>query len=302
MPASSDLERHRAAAFSTWVSVVVNTLLCLLQIAIGFFARSQALIADGLHSLSDLIGDFVVLFANHGSSKPADAEHPYGHLRYETVATLMLGFLLIAAGTAMCIGVFNSLRSGLSTPPIHPIALAIGVITLIAKEGLFRYLLAVGKRVKSSMLVANAWHARSDAASSLVVTAGILGNLLGLTFLDPLAAAVVGLMIVRMGWRFSHEALSTLVDRSADEAELKEISSTIRSIPGVRDLHDLKTRKLGDMLAVDVHLDIDAKLNVETAHRITVAVHDALLERHRVIHVMTHIDPWYGPHHEKPSP
>ena len=145
------------------------------------------------------------------------------------------------------------------------------------------------------MLVANAWHARSDAASSLVVTIGIIGNLLGFTFLDPLAAAVVGLMIIRMGWQFSRGALSTLVDRAADHAELQEIRRTVQATAGVRGSHDLKTRKLGDMLAVDVHLEIDAHLTVEQAHRITVALRDALMSRHRVIYVMTHIDPWYPP-------
>lgn len=169
---------------------------------------------------------------------------------------------------------------------------AVGV-TLIAKELLFRYMLRVAKRVKSSLLVANAWHARSDAASSLVVGVGILCNLAGYPILDPIAALIVGLMVCRMGWGFGWNALHDLMDRGADEEEVEAIRRTLLETPGIQGFHDLRTRKMGDMIVVDVHLDIDAALSVAAGHDIAVAVaaRRQVLQRHRVLNVMTHVDP-----------
>lgn len=152
--------------------------------------------------------------------------------------------------------------------------------------------LRVAERLKSSMLVANAWHARSDAASSLVVAVGIVGNLAGYPILDPIAALVVGLMVGRMGWGFGWEALHDLMDRAVDEEEVEAIRRTLLESPGVLGLHDLRTRKMGDMIVVDVHLDIDGSLSVVAGHDIAVAARQRVLERHRVLNVMTHVDPW----------
>lgn len=288
--------RAKAASRSTWVSVVVNVLLTCAQVMTGLFAHSQALIADGLHSLSDLVSDFVVLLANRHSGKAADADHHYGHHRFETAASLIVGLLLLGVGLGMLWSAVSKLQAPQSIPQVHHIALWVALATLIAKELLFRYMLAVAKRVKSSMLVANAWHARSDAASSLVVSLGIVGNLAGYPILDPVAAVVVGLMVTRMGWRFGWDALHDLMDRSVDEQERQAIIQTLAGTPGVRAVHDVRTRKMGDLVAVDVHLEVDATLSVETGHTIAVAARDRVMERHRVIHVMTHVDPWHAPH------
>ena len=174
----SPAERAAAASRSTWVSVGVNLVLTVAQIAVGILAKSQGLIADGIHSLSDLVADFVVLFANHHSQKDADEDHPYGHQRFETAASLILGALLLAVGVGMLWSAALKLQSPETVQTVHVVALWAAGAALIAKELLFRYMLAVAKRVKSSMLVANAWHARSDAASSLVVGLGIVGNLI----------------------------------------------------------------------------------------------------------------------------
>jgi cation diffusion facilitator family transporter len=166
---------------------------------------------------------------------------------------------------------------------------------LIAKELLFRYMLAVAKRVKSSMLVANAWHARSDAASSLVVGVGIIGNLMGYPILDPIAAALVGFMVTKMGWSFAWDALHDLMDRSADDAEVQAIRQTLVETPGISNVHDLRTRKMGDMIVVDAHLEVDAMLTVEQGHDIAVAARARVLQRHRVLNLMTHVDPYRRP-------
>lgn len=288
-------ERIAAATRSTWVSVAVNLLLTLLQIMAGLFSKSQGLIADGIHSLSDLVADFVVLLASQHSRKDADADHPYGHHRFETAASLVLGLLLLAVGLGMLWSAVHKLESPATVQPVHVLALWVAGGALVSKELLFRYMLAVAKRVKSSMLVANAWHARSDAASSLVVGLGIIGNLSGYPILDPIAALIVGAMVTKMGWSFSWEALHDLMDRAVDEEEVAAIRQTLLDTPGVEGVHDVRTRKMGDMIVVDAHLEVDASLNVEAGHDISVEARNRVLQRHRVLNLMTHLDPWHRP-------
>ncbi len=286
---------NAAATRSTWVSVGVNLLLTLIQVIVGILAKSQGLVADGIHSLSDLVADFVVLFAGHHARKDADEDHPYGHHRFETAASLVLGALLLAVGIGMLWSAFRKLEAPELVQQVHVLALWVAGGALIAKELLFRYMLSVAKRLKSSMLVANAWHARSDAASSLVVGIGIVGNLAGYPILDPIAALIVGFMVTKMGWGFSWDALHDLMDRSADEQEIGAIRQTLLDTPGVQQVHDLRTRKMGDMIVVDAHIEVDATLSLEAGHDIAVEARQRVLHRHRVLNVMTHIDPWHAP-------
>jgi cation diffusion facilitator family transporter len=291
----SAVERAVAAARSTWISVVVNVLLTISQISVGLMSKSQGLVADGIHSLSDLVADFVVLFASHHSKKDADADHPYGHQRFETAASLVLGVLLLAVGVGMLGSAVRKLESPETIPQVHIVALWVAGVALVAKEALFRYMLAVAKRVKSSMLVANAWHARSDAASSLVVGVGITGNLLGFPILDPIAALIVGFMVAKMGWNFAWDALQDMMDRAVDDEEVGAIRKTLTETPGVSGVHDVRTRKMGDMIIVDAHIEVDATLSVEAGHDIAVAAQQRVMQHHRVLHLMTHVDPWHRP-------
>ena len=296
-------ERAAAASRSTWVSVGVNLVLTTLQITAGIFSKSQALIADGIHSLSDLVADFVVLFASHHSKKDADEEHPYGHQRFETAASLALGLLLLAVGVGMLWSAVGKLEAPETVQKVHVLALWVAGGALVSKELLFRYMLSVAKRVKSSMLVANAWHARSDAASSLVVSLGIIGNLAGYPILDPIAALIVGFMVAKMGWSFGWDALHDLMDRAVDEHEVQAIRQTLLDTPGVSNVHDVRTRKMGDMIVVDAHLEVDADITVEAGHAIAVLARQRVIQRHRVLNLMTHIDPWRRPDldHEAPT-
>lgn len=295
------LERAEVARRTTMVSVWVNVVLSLLQIVIGYMARSQALIADGIHSLSDLMSDFAVLLANHHSKKAPDTDHPYGHQRFETAASLFLGGLLLGVGGAMVWVAVERVIDPSSIPTVSPIALVIAILTLVSKESLFRYMLKAGKRVKSSMMVANAWHARSDAASSLVVAFGIIGNLMGYPILDPIAALLVGLMIGRMGWRFGSDSFQDLMDRAANETEVEEIIRTLNETPGVLGVHDVRTRKMGDLVLVDAHIEVDRTLTVEQGHEIGVSARAAVLQRHRVLDLLTHIDPVEPPKAAHPA-
>jgi len=288
-------ERAAAASRSTWVSVVVNLVLSTVQIVVGVWAKSQSLIADGIHSLSDLVADFVVLFANHHSQKDADEDHPYGHQRFETAASLVLGLLLLAVGVGMVWSAVVKLENPESVPQVHSVALWVAGGALVGKELLFRYMLAVAKKVKSSMLVANAWHARSDAASSLVVGVGIAGNLAGYPILDPIAALIVGFMVGKMGWEFGWDAMHDLMDRAVDEQEVQAIRQTLLDTPGVAGVHDVRTRRMGDMVVVDAHLEVDAQITVEEGHDIAVEARQRVMQRHRVLNLMTHVDPWRKP-------
>ena len=291
----SPAERIAAASRSTWVSVFVNLILTIAQVVVGVLAKSQGLIADGIHSLSDLVADFVVLLASHQSKKDADADHPYGHQRFETAASLVLGLLLLAVGVGMLWSAARKLEAPETVATVHIVALWVAGGALIAKELLFRYMLSVAKRVKSSMLVANAWHARSDAASSLVVGIGIIGNLAGYPILDPIAALIVGFMVTRMGWGFSWDALHDLMDRAVDEQEVQAIRATLLETPGVSGVHDVRTRKMGDMIVVDAHIEVDATISVEAGHDIAVVARQRVMQRHRVLNLMTHVDPWSRP-------
>lgn len=284
-------ERFAAAQKSTWVSIFINLLLAFFQVVGGFFAHSQALMADGLHSLSDLLSDVLVLYANRHGNRHADADHPYGHARVETAATLILGSFLAALGVVLLVTAAMRLQYPETLHAINPLALAIAAIALIAKESMFRYMLAVAKRVRSQMLVANAWHARSDAASSLVVIVGVAGNLLGYTFFDLLAAAVVGVMIAHMGGKLALEAMAELIDTGLDAEEVEAIRQTLLNTHGVRGLHELRTRKMADNALVDAHIMVDPKISVSEGHYIAESARQAVLNKHHVMDVMVHIDP-----------
>jgi cation diffusion facilitator family transporter len=292
----SGMERHEAAHRSTLVSVAVNLVLASVQIVVGLLARSSALVADGVHSLSDLVADFVVLFANRQSRKPADEDHHFGHARFENAASLALGALLVLVGIGMLHNAIVKFEDPDAIPRVSEAALAVAVLALVAKEGLFRYMLRIAKAVRSSMLVANAWHARSDAASSLVVAVGIVGNLAGLKLLDPIAAAVVGCMVCKMGWEFGHSAFRDLTDHSVSDEEQQAIVRTIAATPGVLEVHDLRTRRMGDLAVVDVHVLVSPHISVSEGHQISVLVQDRVMKAHQVLDVTLHVDA--DPSHE----
>jgi len=284
-------DKHEVARRTTWVSVAVNSVLVVLQIVIGVFAHSQALIADGIHSLADIVSDFVVLLANRHSGAKPDADHNYGHSRYETVASLFLGALLIAVGVGMLVRAGTRIMNLNDIPALHVSALVVALLVLVSKEGLFRYMLREAQRVRSAMLIANAWHARSDAASSLVVAIGIVGSLAGVRLLDPIAAAIVGFMVARMGWVFGWDALQDLSDRALDEAAAADLRTLLMGTPGVLDVHEMRTRKTGDLALVDAHILVDPLISVSEGHYIAETARARLLTDSRVLDALIHVDP-----------
>ena len=285
------IRKRKIANKSTWVSVVVNFFLVLFQIIVGFFSKSSALIADGLHTLADMLSDLVVLITSSKSLNPPDDDHNYGHQRYENVVSLFLGVVLLGVGLAMIWAAARKLEQPSLIAPVHKVALFAAVSCLVIKELLFRYLMSVAKRAESTLLMANAWHARSDAASSLVVAVGIAFNLLGFLTFDIIAAIIVGIMILKMGWDFSYEAIHALTDKAVDKDAADNIRKTILETPGVVNVHDLRTRKVGDSIIADVHIEVKGTLSVTEGHAIAVEARNRVMQRHRVLNLMTHIDP-----------
>lgn len=288
----SDKDKKKATR-SIWVSAFVNLCLSIVQIIVGIFSHSQGLVADGIHSLSDLGADFVALVATWKSKQAADTTYHYGYKRYENLASLILGALLLVVGIGMLWSAVQKLQNPESIQTVQTIALWVALGALVAKELLFRYMLAVAKLVKSSMLIANAWHARSDAASSLIVAIGIIGNILGYPILDQIAALIVGFVVGKMGWKFMWDATQDLLDRSVSQEEIIAIGKEIGETEGVIGFHDLKTRKSGDMIFVDVHLEIDATITVAQGHDIAKRVRKNVVSKHPVLYVMIHVDPAY---------
>jgi cation diffusion facilitator family transporter len=285
------LDRHVEGRRITWISVGVNLVLTVMQITIGWIAHSQALIADAMHTLSDIVADAFVLYANRKGAEAADADHPYGHGRYETAASLVLGILLAGTGTGILITAAERLSAIGTLPPVGIAAMWAALFTLVTKEGLFRYMLRIAERLRSPMLVANAWHARADALSSLVVAIGIGGALLGFSFADSVAAILVGAMIVRTGLRFAWDAMQELMDAGLSPEEVAAIRTTIEATPGVIDLHDLRTRRMAHQVLVDAHVQVNPRISVSEGHRIAEQSRARVLAKHEeVLDVLVHID------------
>jgi cation diffusion facilitator family transporter len=288
---AGDAAQLAAGQRSTWVSIAVNALLTLTQLLVGLWANAQSLVADSMHSLSDMLSDGFVLVANRRARDPADAEHPYGHGRIETATSLLLGLLLALVGVGFLWSAGSRLQHLDALPHIAPLALWTALLALVAKESLFRYQLAVGERLRSPMLVANAWHQRADAASSLVVAAGIGGNLLGVGFADLLAAAIVGFMILRMGCKFGWEALRELIDTGVSAEEAAAIAQTLRETPGVLGLHELRSRRMARHVLVDAHVLVKPRISVSEGHRIAESARSRVLQSHaEVLDVLVHVD------------
>ena len=295
----NDPRRYALSNRCTWISVFVNIGLTIVQVLAGIFAHSQSLIADGVHSLSDLISDFLVLIASYHSKSPADDTHPYGHGRIETAASLILGAILVLTGLGIMYGAAMKLENLGNMPPVTSLALWTAGLALLAKEGLFRYMLKVGEHLRSPMLIANAWHARSDAASSLVVAVGVAANMLGFIYADSVAAILVGFMIVRMGLMFAWEAFQELIDAGLSFEEVSSIRQTLMDTQGVQNVHDLRTRKMAHRVLVDAHILVDSKISVSEGHSIAERARKRVIETHEsvnnvLVHVDTEDDAGYG--------
>ena len=286
-------DRYRAIRRVTLIGSALDLGLGLAKIFGGMWAHSQALIADGVHSLSDLATDVLVLIAARHASVDADEDHPYGHARIETAATVALGIALMIVAAGIAYDAVRRLADPEALVAPHPLALAIAAISVLSKEAIYHYTMRFARKFRSNLLRANAWHSRSDAASSLVVIAGVGGALLGLDYLDAVAAVVVAWMVGRMGFKVASRAMGELVDKGLEPEEVAAIRDTIMAVDGVADLHLLRTRQMAGNAFVDVHIILsDPRVSVSEGHQISEVVRARLLRQiTEVEDVTVHIDP-----------
>lgn len=292
MHTESGDQRTVASKRATLASIIVNIFLSIGQVLLGIIGNSQALIADGIHTLSDLSTDALVLYAIWHGNKEADADHPYGHGRIETAATVFLGVVLAIVGAGIAINAALRLSEPESLLTPAPITLVMAIITILSKEGLYRYTIRIARRYESNILRANAWHHRSDAISSIIVLIGIGGSIMGLPYFDALAAIGLGMMIIRMGITLSWDAIKELIDTALSREEVEAIRKAILGIDGVVDLHMLRTRLMGGRALVDVHLQVDGDISVSEGHQISENVRARTIKKFESVdEVLVHIDP-----------
>ena len=277
--------REKAIRRVTVLGAAVNTMLTAIKILAGIFGRSAAMVADGVHSLSDLLSDFVVLVFTHISSKGRDKGHSFGHGKFETLATSLVSLLLRVVGAKMMASGIESIIavfSGEVLPRPGYIALAAALISIVAKEIIYRMTAKVGEDYGSQVVIANAWHHRSDALSSIGSLLGIGGAIvLGekWTVLDPIVSCCISVAIIIVALKIGMPALSELLDASLPEAVEAEIVRIAESVDGVMDIHDLKTRKNGVSVIIEAHILVDASLSIVEAHDVSSRVEDALTAR-----------------------
>jgi cation diffusion facilitator family transporter len=282
------LDKRRA----TVVGAVINLALAGAKLVFGVIGQSQALVADGIHSLSDLATDAMVLVAAKFGSQDADAEHPYGHARFETIATIGLGIVLLTVAVGITLDAIERIRNPASLLVPGYIALAVTTVSILANEWLYHYQMRVADRVRSDMIRGNAWHHRSDAISSVIVFVGIVGTMAGFTYLDAVGAIGVSLMVAKIGWDLSWSGMRELVDTGADPKTLADIRAIIDAVPGVHDYHMLRTRRMGPDMLVEAHVMVDSHLTVSEGHMIADQIRAGLKAANMDIgDVLIHIDP-----------
>lgn len=291
MSKESTHARYKAARNITWLGITVTLILGILKVFGGIVYNSHALFADGIHSFADLFVDGMVLFAAFFGNREADLTHPYGHQRIETAATLFLALILIVTGGLITFDAIKEVLAGVHEVP-GVLTLPIAIISVFMNEALYQVTHNVGKKIHSKLIKANAWHHRSDAFSSLIVLAGLLGAILGYPYLDALAAAIVGIFIIKMGLSYGYNSINELVDGVVDPEILQRIELEIQKVDGVKRIHQLRSRNMAHDVLIDVHIQVSPFISVSEGHFIAQKVHNTLVENiDEVKDVTVHVDP-----------
>ncbi|MCX7107943.1 MAG: cation diffusion facilitator family transporter [Methylococcales bacterium] len=279
-------------ARASYVGAAINVFQTVIKISFGILGQSAALIADGIHSLSDLLSDLLVIIAVKLGSREADYEHPYGHRRFETIATVILGVSLVVIGGGITWSVMNRMAHPEHLPVPNLIGMGIAALSIFINEGLYQYTKRIARKTRSKLLLANAWHQRSDAISSIVVLFGIGAVILGYPLADAIAAIVVALMVAKIGLNLVLESVKELVDTSLPPKLVAEIRKAIMSIDGVEGIHLLRTRQMGEDALIDAHIIVDPRITVSEGHSIGDTVRDELISRFDdIMDVLVHVDP-----------
>ncbi len=286
-----NVERYQVIRRVTVIGGIIDLLLGVVKIVVGKLAFSQSLVADGVHSLSDLATDIMVIWAAKHASREPDEHHPYGHQRIETVATIVLGLMLVAVAVGIAFDAVEDIwrRKAVSVPGGW--AIVIAALSVLSKEWIYHYTVRAADRVQSGMLRSNAWHSRTDAISSVIVIIGVAGAMAGWIYLDAIAAVLVAVMIAYIAAGMIRDGLRELIDRGVEPKRLRGISDVINDTEGVVDAHDLRTRLMGSNIYLDGHVRVDPKVSVSEGHRIGEAVRQRLKnEFDEIADITIHID------------
>ena len=285
-------ERERTAMAVSAASIALNLFLAAGKLTAGFFCRSTALITDGVHSASDILSTLILMVGVRLSSRPADKEHPYGHERIECLAAAALALVLAAAACAIgWQGYLKIEAAQYAAPPALSAAFA-AVISIAAKELMYRYTAKAARKIDSGALMADAWHHRSDALSSVGAFVGIIGARCGLPVFDPLASIVICLMILYQAWEIFMDAADRLLDRSCDDATCRALWAAADGISGVEHVDSLRTRMFANRIYVDIEISVRDELNLAAAHVIAENVHRSVEKVEPLVkHCMVHVNP-----------
>lgn len=296
-----DDEKH-AAVRVTLIGMVLDAVLGLLKCVVGFVFHSQALIVDGVHSFSDVASDLLVLAVMRASRQAPDADHPYGHQRFETLGTMILGSFLVAIAGALAWDNLQTLFSGERDDvlPGWPV-LVVAALSVIGKEWIYRYTRRIGEEIRSDLIIANAWHSRTDAFSSIIVLVAVAGAMTGLVWLDIVAAVAVALIVGHIGWQLTWSSVKELVDTALDADTTQKIYTIARATEGVRNVHDLRSRRMGSDVLLDLHLLVSPVISVSEGHEIGVNVTQRIRDafphvRDVTFHIDAENDAGHEPH------
>jgi cation diffusion facilitator family transporter len=271
-------------------TILGNAVLSILKVGIGIFARSSAMISDGIHSFSDVISTIGVIIGLKLSNEPEDESHPYGHEKIESLASLFLAMMLFFVAIGIAWSGINTIKSGEYLIP-GKMAIVAALLSILGKEWMFFYTIKYAKQLNSPALKADAWHHRSDSLSSIGALVGIVGARMGYPILDPLVALVIAALIIKVSYDIAKQGIEQLIDKSASDEIISEIEERIWSIQGVRKIDILKTRQHANKIYVDVEISVDGELTVKEGHDIALEVHDLIEKNELVKHCMVHVNP-----------
>ncbi|OBY78931.1 cation transporter [Paenibacillus sp. KS1] len=292
-------DRFAKAETGAWVGIIGNILLAGVKGIAGFLSGSQALIADAFHSASDVAGSFAVLVGLKAAKRPPDKDHPYGHGKAESIAAIVVSVLLLVVGIELAISAAKSIWNGKVVVP-EWYALAAIILSIVAKESMFQYKFRLGKRLSSQALIANAWEHRSDVYSSIAALAGVGGAMIGgrlgiswLLYLDPIAGAVVALLVLRMGYRLVLDSIHSTMDHVLHDEDANPLIRAVQSVDGVITVDELRAREHGHYVIVDVKISVNPRLTVAEGHTVAKRVKKHLLQRFiHVADVFVHVNPF----------
>lgn len=266
-----DAERH-AASRVTVIGMILDAVLGFIKVIAGALFHSQALIVDGIHSFSDVASDLVVLGVMRVSRQAPDQNHPYGHQRIETIGTLALGSILIAVGAILAWdNILRLITGGADQVPEWPVLVA-AAFSVAGKEWIYHYTRRVGQAIRSDLIIANAWHSRTDAFSSVIVLFSTIGAMVGFIWLDILAAVVIAGIVIHIGWKFTWDSVKELVDTGLSVEDTRMLRTIARDTDGVRNVHELRSRRMGHDILLDVHLVVRPEISVSEGHQIGMQV------------------------------